>query len=233
MRALKSIGAPVDVITEGRSGLENYRFLIAPAYQLLDRKLVETLTAFAERGGHLILTARTGHKDRRGHLWEGKWAEPILDLIGASIPMYDLLPGKVSGKVQFEANQYEWGSWGEVLEPRAGTSVLATYADHFYAGKPAATRRRLGRGTATYIGVDTLDGEFERALLTRIYADAGAAPRNLPPGLIVDWRDGFWVATNFTDKRLTVPAAPDAKLLLGSRQLDPAGVAVWVESERD
>lgn len=229
VRALKSMGAPVDVVTEGRPGMERYPFLVAPAYQLVDRELVGQWRSYVERGGHLILTARTGHKDRRGHLWEGPWAAPILDLIGASIPMYDLLPEKLTGKVRFEGKEYEWGSWGEVLDPRPGTTVLATYSDQFYAAKPAAVTRRLGRGTVTYIGVDTLDGEFERAVLSRAYVSAGAAPLSLPPGLMVDWRDGFWVASNFTEKRLAIPAGPDAKLLLGSRQLEPAGVTVWVE----
>jgi beta-galactosidase len=229
IRALKSMGAPVDVVTEGRPGTDRYPFLIAPAYQLLDSELVGQWRSYVERGGHLILTARTGHKDRRGHLWEGPWAAPILDLIGASIPMYDLLPGKLTGKVRFEGKEYEWGSWGEVLDPRPGTTVLATYSDQFYAEKPAAVTRRLGRGTVTYVGVDTLDGEFERAVLTRVFATAGAAPLDLPPGLMVDWRDGFWVASNFTGKRQAIPAGPDARLLLGSRQLEPAGVAVWLE----
>ena len=37
----------------------------------------------------MIVTCRTGQKDRRGHLWEGPWAAPILDLIGAKIKFYD------------------------------------------------------------------------------------------------------------------------------------------------
>jgi len=46
---------------------------------------------------------------------------------------------------------------------------------------------------------------------------------------MVDWRDGFWVATNFTHQKQRVPLGKGAKLLLGTRQLSPAGVAVWQE----
>src|SRR5438067_6826853 len=38
--------------------------------------------------------------------------------------------------------RYAWGSWGAILEPDSGTSVLATYADQFYAGKAAAVTRK-------------------------------------------------------------------------------------------
>ncbi len=88
----------------------------------------------------------------------------------------------------------------DVLGPDAGTEVLAQYADQFYAGRAAAVTHKLGRGTVTYIGVDTLDGELERVLLHRVYESAGAAPANLDPNFLVDWRDGFWVATNFASQ---------------------------------
>src|SRR5205085_3618811 len=79
-RALKSMMAPVDVVTEDRD-LAPYKFVVAPAYQLLDRELVRKWTEYAENGGNLVLTARTGQKDRDGHLWEAMWAEPIHALI--------------------------------------------------------------------------------------------------------------------------------------------------------
>jgi beta-galactosidase len=44
---------------------------------------------------------------------------------------------------------------------------------------------------------------------------------------LLDWRDGFWVATNFTDKRQVIPAGANASVLIGERQVPPGGVAVW------
>jgi beta-galactosidase len=225
-RALKMMMAPVDVAP---ADLDSYPFVVAPANQLIDKQWVDWAKKYASNGGHLILSSRTGHKDKRGHLFESLWAEPIHDLIGASIPIYDLLAGQAVGKVEFEGKQYAWGSWGDVLEPQAGTTVLARYADQFYAGRAAAITRKLGKGSVTYIGADSLDGELERSILQRVYGQAGAAPQALPPGLVVDWRDGFWVATNFSEKALAAPAGANAKFLLGGRQLDAAGVAVWTE----
>ena len=55
------------------------------------------------------------------------------------------------------AVRYAWGSWADILEPQPGTTTLATYADQFYAGKAAAVTHKLGKGTVTYIGVDTAE----------------------------------------------------------------------------
>jgi beta-galactosidase len=225
-RALKRLGCPVDVLTEDKD-FSKYPVVIAPAYQLVDEKLVQRWTDYVNAGGNLILTCRTGQKDRRGFLWEGPWAMPILDLIGAKIPMYDTLPSPVIGKVAFGDQTYDWCSWGDILAPNPGTDVTATYADQFYAGKSAAITRKLGKGSVTYIGVDTIDGNLEAALIRDAFTRAGIAVENYDDGFLVDWRDGFWVATNFTEKTLAIHAPADARLLIGDRQVPPAGVTVW------
>ena len=229
-RGLKTLNCPVDIITEDKD-FSPYKFLVAPAYQLLDEKLVARWTQYVQQGGHLILTARTGQKDRNGHLWEGPWAAPIQALIGARFGPrpFDLLPPPVTGKVSAGGKTYDWGSWGELLTPAAGTQTLATYADQFYAGTAAAVTHPLGRGSVTYIGVESLDGSLERDLLRRVYTAANVPIDDLADQFLINWRDGFWVATNFTSEKQTIPAAATTKLLVGTRELEPGGVAVWQE----
>jgi len=140
-----------------------------------------------------------------------------------------VLPGTLTGTVAAGGKTYEWGVWGESLEPRSGTTALATYADHYYKGNVAAVTRRLGRGSVTYIGVESLGGELERDLLRGVFERAGVGVRDLPNGFHVEWREGFWVATNFTERTIQAPAPADAKILLGSRDVPPAGVTVWQE----
>jgi beta-galactosidase len=227
-RALKRLGAPVDVITEDKD-FAAYPFLVAPACQLVDDRLVQRWRDYAERGGHLVLTCRTGIKDRRGHLWEGPWAAPILDLIGAKIAFYDTLPAPVNGRIAADGQTHEWGTWAEVLEPAAGTTALATHADQYYAGGVAATTRRLGRGSVTYIGADSLTGELEAALVRGVFARAGVAVAQFADGFLVDWRDGFWVATNFTGQPQRAPVPAGAKVLVGTPEVPVAGVTIWQE----
>jgi len=225
-RALKSVMAPVDVLTESKD-FSKYPYLIAPSYQLIDQDLIARFMRYVENGGTLIMTSRSAQKDRRGHIWEALWAAPIYDLIGAAIPRYDVLPPGRDGKITASGKTYMWGSWGDILEPRPGTEVLATYADQFYKGSAAATMHKVGKGRVIYIGVDTLDGQFEADLIHAVFATGTAKAPQLPLNFMIDWRDGFWVATNFTDTDQTVPAAAGAKMLVGARSIPPGGVAIW------
>jgi beta-galactosidase len=227
-RALKSVGAPVDVITEDKD-LAKYAFVAAPAYQLLDQALVGRLTEYARNGGHLILTCRTGQKDRRGHLWEGPWGAPVLDLIGGELSGYDLLPGPMEATVKAGDKSYGWGVWGDRIDPRAGTTVLARYSDQFYAGKAAAVTRKLGKGSVTYIGVESLAGDLERDLVRGVFERAGVAVERFDPDLQVNWNQGFFVAANYGARRQAVPVPAGARILVGTRELDPAGVVIWSE----
>jgi beta-galactosidase len=74
-----------------------------------------------------------------------------------------------------------------------------------------------------------MNGDLERDVLRRVYAAANVAVESLPDQFVVNWRDGFWVATNFTSEKHSVPAPAGAKLLVGTRELEPGGVAVWQE----
>ena len=153
---------------------------------------------YADAGRPSHLTCRTGQKDRRGHLWEGPWAMPILDLIGAKIKFYDTLPAPYVGKVKAGKQTYDWASWAEILEPNAGTTVVATYADQFYAGKPAAVTRKLGKGTVTYIGVDSTNGDLEAQLIREVFS-APACPWKISPTVF------WWTGATVSGWRRTSP----------------------------
>ncbi|WP_342645681.1 beta-galactosidase [Mucilaginibacter sp. CSA2-8R] len=225
---LKQLNAPVDVITEDKD-FSKYPVMVAPSYQLLDAKLVERWRRYAENGGHLILTSRTGQKDRNGKLWEMKWAEPIYNLIGAKISFYDLMPDSVKGTIQMNARIYNWNNWADIIEPNAGTQVWATYTNQFYAGKAAVINRKLGKGSVTFVGPDTDNGDLEKDVLRRVYQQAGIPIKELPAGVILDWRDGFWVGVNYGDRPYNVTVPTNGKVLIGDKVLKPAGVVVWKE----
>jgi beta-galactosidase len=224
--ALKQLGAPVDVITEEKD-FSKYPVMVAPSYQLLDGALIERWQQYVQNGGHLILTTRTGQKDRNGKLWEAQWAEPIYDLIGVKIPFYDLLPDSVQGSIKFGNANYKWNNWADVLEANPGTQVWASYTNQFYSGKAAVVHRKLGKGTVTFVGPDTDDGLLEKNVLTRIYKEAGIATENYPEGVMIDWRDGFWVGVNYSGNTYNLSIPANAKVLIGSRSLKSADVAVW------
>ncbi len=224
--AVKSAAAPMDFISE-KDDFSGYPFLIAPAYQLIDSVLVQKWQHYAENGGHLVLTCRTGQKDKNGHFFESGWAGPIRSLIGADIEFFDMLPTDSYGTVRYENADHKWNIWGEILSPHEDTEVLATYTDQYYSGKAAVTTHRLGKGTVTFIGVATNDGSLERQIVREVYERAGVKIEDLPKGVFIEWRDGFYVAVNYTDNDFKLPVPSTDDILIGTNPLKPASAIVW------
>ena len=224
--ALKSFGAPVDFISEDKD-FNAYKVMIAPAYQQVDDALIAKWKAYVEQGGHLVLTCRTGHKDRQGQLFEMKFGGKIFELMGGQIDFFDLLQPSTPDQIVFGGKEYDWVSWGEILSPDAGTETWATYKGDFYEGRPAVLHHKLGKGTVTYVGVDSKEGAFEKAVLQKLYGELRNPVLDLPAGVTIEHRDGFGVALNYSDKPYTVDIPSSAKVLIGTPELQTAGVVVW------
>lgn len=222
---VKKFGVPVDIIEEN-ADFSGYPVLIAPAYQLLDKSLVARWTKYAKNGGHLVLTCRTGHKDRDAALWEDKLSGPIYDLIGASDLFFDHLPSNRWSEVSFDGKKYRWNNWGDIITPKGDTQVWASYLDQYYKDEAAVLNRKLGKGTVTYIGVDTDDAKLEKDVLAKIFNQLGQT-YDLPEGILIEWRDGFYIGLNYTSEPYTFPINNNAEILLGGKTTPPAGVVVW------
>jgi beta-galactosidase len=224
----KSFGAPVDVIPE-TTDLSKYKFVIVPAYEMVDSALVKKWSDYAASGGQLIITCRTATKDRFGHFWEAESAAPISGLIGAHITATDMLSDYAKGDILMNSANYTWNNWADLLVPNENSEVLATYNNQFYKGKAAVVRHKIGTGSVTYIGVDTDDSKLEKDILSGIYKKAGATTENYPQGVYVYWRDGFYVAVNYSSDNYEMNISETAKILVGEKILKPAEVLVWTE----
>lgn len=223
---LKSFAAPVDIISE-KEDFSSYPFLIAPAYELLDQDLILRWTEYVENGGHLILSCRTGQKNREAHLWEAPFAKPIHELVGIEKIFFDHMPPNKNGEIKYEDRIYTWNNWADVMTSKPGTEQWAVYHNQFYKGKAAITHRKQGKGTITYIGVDTDDGKLEKDVLRKVYTEAQVNIEELPEGVLLEWRDGFYIGLNYTSEEKEVPMKNNARILVGSKILAPAGVVVW------
>lgn len=225
-RTLKAMGAPVDFINESHD-FQAYPVLVVPAYQMADPALVERWRRYAEQGGHLVLTCRTAQKDRFGRLPEAPFGSMIDGLTGNRMDFYDLLLPEDPGEVKMGESSYAWNSWGEVLNPGAEVETWATYEQEFYAGRTAVTHRRLGKGTVTYVGVDSRDGALERDVLRRLYREIGIATLDLPYGVTLEYRDGFGIVLNYSDRPYSFDLPRGARVLVGSAEIPTAGVLVF------
>jgi beta-galactosidase len=226
--AVARLGLPVKVLEHDEKWPENIALLIVPAMQMVEDAFIRRLDKYASGGGNLLMTCRSGWMDRTGQLWEGETAAPITPLIGASIDGYDSLPEETWGKVEMDGRSHRWNVWGELLKPAAGTRVLATYSDQFYAGTAAITQSIRGKGKVTYSGLSA-EQTLDEALIERLAGEAGFAISPLPPNVHLLQRDGRKIVVNYQDKPIQAPAPANASFIIGGRTVPPAGVAVWTD----
>jgi beta-galactosidase len=225
-RTLKSYAAPVDFISEEKD-FSQYPVMIVPAYQLADKELVARWKKYVEEGGNLVLTCRTAQKDRFGRLPEAPFGSMIDELTGNHIEFYDLLLPQDPGQVKMDGKVYTWNTWGEILQPGASNEVWATYTNEFYEGKPAVTFRKLGKGSVTYIGVDSSDGALERQVLDKLYSRLQIEVMNLPYGVTMEYRNGLGIVLNYSDQPYQFALPQGAKVLIGTPNIATAGVLVF------
>lgn len=225
-RTLKSYAAPVDFISEEKD-FSQYPVMIVPAYQLADKKLVARWKKYVEEGGNLVLTCRTAQKDRFGRLPEAPFGSMIDELTGNHMEFYDLLLPQDPGQVKMDGKVYTWNTWGEILQPSASNEVWATYTNEFYEGKPAVTFRKLGKGSVTYIGVDSSDGALERQVLDKLYSRLQIEVMNLPYGVTMEYRNGLGIVLNYSDQPYQFALPQGAKVLIGTPNIATAGVLVF------
>lgn len=225
-KAAKSFGAPVDFVRD-TTNFANYPVLIVPAYEMIDQQMIDKLTKYAENGGNLVMSCRTGIMDRDGHLWEAKFYQPMWKLFGAEVQSYDLLMPHSPDNIKFNNQEYTWTSWGDLLKPFAGTETWGTFEGDFYAGTPAIIFHKLGQGTVTYVGVDSKEGELEKQVLTKLCKQQGIPVENYPQGIMVEYRDGYGIAMNYSDKVYEMSLPANAKILIGSKSMKTADVLVW------
>lgn len=226
--AVKSTGAPMAFISE-TDDFSAYPFLVAPAYQLADDKLIDKWRRYVEGGGHLILSCRTAQKNGWGHFPEAPFGSRLEQLLGARLEGFDTLPGEATATVQMGEQSFPWRTWGDILRPAPATTTLATYGQTFFAGAAAATTHRVGKGSVTYIGVETLDGGVERQLVRHVYERANVPIEDYPKGVYVEWRDGFFVGVNYSGAAVKLPLTTKSRILIGANPLQPAQVLVWKE----
>ena len=94
-----------------------------------------------------------------------------------------------------------------------GAEVLACYTDDFYAGYPALTQNRVGKGKAFYVASRN-DDDFHQALTAMLVKDLKlprALDATLPTGVVTTRRtDGEWewvFVQNYTDQEQRIALA--------------------------
>lgn len=121
---------------------------------------------YVEKGGCLIIGARTGQKEEHGRCVMAPMPGLLADLTGTAVEEFTFV-GAVDGTVCMEWNQrqLDTGIFNDILETVSeDVKVLARYTSNYYEGKPALTERLAGDGRVIHFG-GTFTRETVQALL--------------------------------------------------------------------
>ena len=226
---------PVDFV-HPEADLASYRALIVPGLYLAGTEATSRVAAFAESGGHVLMTFFSGIVDECDRVRLGGYPGGWRDLLGIRVTEFRPLPPGSTATASLGKETFTCSAWQEDLD-LAGAQVAASFVDGPYAGTPALTQRAVGQGSAWYLA--TLPDPRGMAMVTRSFAaTASLSPpvADVPANVDVVRRTGpagsYLIACNLGPDEAIVPlAVPGADLLSRQRvesslRLPGTGVAV-------
>ena len=194
-QAFVRYGLNVDIIDE-HADISGYKIVCAPALYVTDSTTVKRLRDFAENGGTVVLTARSGVKDENNNCIMEPLPTVYRELVGCHVTEYDPI-GRDRAKVRFtDGEEYECKQWCDILETDTAKTA-ASYSSGFYAGQPAVTVNSYGGGKAFYIGTVGTRRMYEKA--AKQILDASGIPyiEGLPENVEVTTRTGSGITARF------------------------------------
>ena len=198
-QAFARYGLNVDIIDE-HADISGYRIVCAPHLYITDRSVADKLIGFAENGGTVILTMRSGVKDENNNCIMERLPALYGELVGCCVSEYDPIGFGTNSVIFSDGGSFVCKRWCDIIEPYTA-EVIARYGGDFYRGAPAVTVNGFGKGKAYYIGTVGERKMYEK-LARDILDDSGIEYiKGLPENVEVTTRskDGFYVRFVFND----------------------------------
>lgn len=146
--------------------LTRYQVLIYPHGLILSERKAELLKAYVEKGGCLILGARTGQKDENGKCVMMPMPGLLAEATGSDVKEFTFVgPADEKVNMNWNGTLLDTGIFNDILEPiGSNVKVLAKYAGNYYKGRPALIENRYGNGKVIHFG-GTFTQENVKAIL--------------------------------------------------------------------
>lgn len=217
-RALWELGVAVDIIgSDEDRDFGKYGLIVAPMMYLCRESAGAKLEKYVQDGGTLVATYWSGIVDEHDLCHLGGFPGPLRRVLGVWAEEIDALyDGERNGLVPAAGNalglnrEYDATELCELVHPE-GAETLAVYRSDFYAGRPALTLNRFGRGRAYYLATRA-EAPFYADLYGRLVRELGIAraiEADLPEGVTAQVRtDGetdYVFVLNFSGEDARVP----------------------------
>ena len=192
--ALRKYGVDVDVISQAQE-LSKYKFVVAPMLYLFRENIQEKIKEFVSGGGHLVMTYWSGIVNQNDLCFLGETPNELTEVLGLRRREIDALyDGEVNALVPTGESgftkSYESRILCDLVELKTA-KPLFTYKEEFYAGLPAVTENKYGKGMAYYVATDA-DSDFYFDFYEKLLEKAGVSPLIegiVPEGVAVSSRD--------------------------------------------
>ena len=209
-------GIPVDVIPEW-ADYSQYKLIVAPMLYMLQPGVADRIKQFVADGGTVVMTYWSGLVDENDLCFLGGWpGNGLREVFGIWDEETDTLTANernqvvaADGNAAGISGTYEARDYFALIHAE-GAEVLATYGSDFYAGRPALTLNRYGKGQAYYMASRNED-RFLDDFYGKLAGDLGllrALDTDLPKGVTAQLRtDGenkYVFVMNFNPEPATV-----------------------------
>ena len=210
---------------------------------MVRKGVAERLEKFVADGGTLVLSFWSGIVDESDLCFLSDAPGPLRKLAGLRAEEIDSLYDKDSNSMAM-AKGNELGISGSFsiktyceLVKLEGAEALATYESDFYAGSPALTVNKFGKGKVYYLAANAEDKLLSK-LHGKLSDDAGierATKAKLPEGVVARRRSSpegdFLFVMNFEGKEMSVDFKKESwtdiesgKGVTGKVKIPPLGV---------
>lgn len=217
----------VDIVSPA-ADLDPYSLVIAPALYVLDNETAGNLRRYVESGGTLLVTARSGVKDKANATVNMPLPGRLAGICGIEVQEYDALHPDVKVPLAWKETGPAAGLpdvhaslWCDVLIPTTA-QIVARYQSEFYRDRAAITLNRFGRGQAAYVGTIG-DTALHEAMVEWLVGAASVSPALLTPDgieAVERWKGGqrLLFLLNHTEQTREIVLPRPASDLLSNRR---------------
>lgn len=193
--AFAGLGLNVDIIGQ-HEDISDYKIVCAPEMYVTDEAVVRRLYEFAEIGGTVILTNRSGVKDANNNCIQAQLPTVYSRLTGCRTEEYDPI-GYNSVQIKFsDGDVFKGKQWCDILTVDTA-DVLAEYDSDLYKGSAAVTENHFGNGRVFYIGTVGEKAMYRKIALKALEGTDIPYAEDLPDNVEITTRQGEDTSARF------------------------------------
>ena len=171
--ALYELNIECDLVSDEEEQLSGYDVLFVPAMYSASEDCLERLRAYAEAGGCLIATFKTGFTDENVKVWPDVQPHVLKDCFGIAYHEFTVPAdaGLTGDDFPLSGKERQARLFMELLEPE-GAEVISSYGHYAWKKYAAVTRHAYGKGEGIYLGCMT-SPEYLKALIASVWKGKG------------------------------------------------------------